>query len=305
MDIDLQVRLAAFAWLSQQVSALGDVLPRSLLQQGFEFQGRRIPLVAPQGIFKPQVLEIPLTISTVCDGPYDDHFLQEGFLLYHYRGTNAQHRDNQGLREAFRQVKPLIYLFCVLPGRYMPVWPVYVIADDPMNLVFRVTFDDRTPTYSQYAPVPENRIAEMSDPRHAYLTGTIKVRLHQRSFRESVLDAYRSECAFCRLRHRELLDAAHIISDGEPQCTDAIDNGLSLCKLHHSAFDSFMLGVSPDFIIHVRQDVLTEEDGPVLQYALKELDKTRLVLPASASLWPSKDALDWRFQRFTQGAEAT
>jgi hypothetical protein len=37
MDIDLQVRLAAFNWLSELVNSYGDVLPRKLLEQGFEF----------------------------------------------------------------------------------------------------------------------------------------------------------------------------------------------------------------------------------------------------------------------------
>jgi putative restriction endonuclease len=41
MDIDLQVRLAAFDWLSEQVNLHGDVLPRKLLEQGFEFQARQ------------------------------------------------------------------------------------------------------------------------------------------------------------------------------------------------------------------------------------------------------------------------
>jgi putative restriction endonuclease len=300
MDLDLQVRMAAFSWLSQQVSALGDVLPRALLQQGFEFQGRRIPLAAPQGIFKPQMLDLPLSIATVCDSPYDDHFQREGFLIYRYRGNDPQQHDNRGLRAAFQQAKPLIYLFCVVLGRYMPVWPVYVIGDDPLNLAFRVAFDDKTPTYSQAAAGLQDRIAEMSDSRHAYITGTIKVRLHQRSFRERVLDAYRSECAFCRLKHRELLDAAHIIPDDEAQSSERIDNGISLCKLHHAAFDSLILGVSPDYLIHVRHDVLIEEDGPVLQHALKGLDRTRLLLPKSQSLWPSREALDWRYQRFAK-----
>lgn len=53
MDVDFQVRAAAFNWLTEQVNLHGDVLSRKLLEQGFEFQGQRIPLVAPQGIFKP------------------------------------------------------------------------------------------------------------------------------------------------------------------------------------------------------------------------------------------------------------
>ena len=53
-DIDQRVRIAAFNWLDEQVSIHGDVLPRSILAQGFEFEGQRVPLVAPQGIFKPK-----------------------------------------------------------------------------------------------------------------------------------------------------------------------------------------------------------------------------------------------------------
>ena len=35
MDIDHQVRIAAFKWLEEQVRIHGDVLPRSLLAHGF------------------------------------------------------------------------------------------------------------------------------------------------------------------------------------------------------------------------------------------------------------------------------
>jgi putative restriction endonuclease len=142
------------------------------------------------------------------------------------------------------------------------------------------------------------QIAEVSDARHAYLTAAVKVRLHQRAFREKVLDAYRSQCAFCRLRHRELLDAAHIIPDNLPESRTTIDNGISLCKLHHAAYDNFILGVTPDYIIHVRQDVLEEEDGPILQHGLKGLHTTKLILPAVKSHYPSRQALEWRYSRF-------
>ncbi len=38
---DLRVRLAAFEWLAQQVGLHGDVLPRSILTEGFEVDGER------------------------------------------------------------------------------------------------------------------------------------------------------------------------------------------------------------------------------------------------------------------------
>jgi putative restriction endonuclease len=300
MDIDLQVRLAAFHWLTEQVNLHGDVLPRKLLEQGFEFQGQRIPLVAPQGIFKPQILDLPLSITTAPKGPYDDYFGKDNFLLYRYRGTDANHRDNVGLRKVFELKRPLVYLHGIEPGKYLATYPVYIIGDDPGNLMFKVAVDDALPAVEYTQASVARQVAEVSDARHAYLTATVKVRLHQRAFRERVLDAYRSQCAFCRLRHRELLDAAHIIPDNLPESRPTIDNGISLCKLHHAAYDSFILGVTPDYVIHVREDILEEEDGPVLQHGLKGLHNTRIILPSSKRHYPSREALAWRYGRFTR-----
>ena len=62
---DARVRAAAFGWLSEQVERQGDVLPRTLLAKGFLLDGVRVPLVGPQGIFKPQALRgAPLSITT-------------------------------------------------------------------------------------------------------------------------------------------------------------------------------------------------------------------------------------------------
>jgi len=71
--LDARVRSAAFEWLSSQVAAHGDVLPRTVLSAGFELDGDRVPMIGPQGIFKPRVLqEVPLSITTAPEGPYDD-----------------------------------------------------------------------------------------------------------------------------------------------------------------------------------------------------------------------------------------
>ena len=40
--------------------------------------------------------------------------------------------------------------------------------------------------------------------------------------------------ALCRLRHQELLDAAHITPDGDAEGEPVISNGVALCKLHHA-----------------------------------------------------------------------
>jgi len=237
---DEQIRLAAFNWLRQQIDIHGDVLNRDLLRQGFVFEETRIPLVSPQGIFKPRLMKFPLSITTITEGPYDDSFSKDGYVVYKYRGTDINQRDNVGLRECLKHNIPLIYLHSIIPGKYVPFWPVFIVNDNPSSLSFKVALDDFESINRE-----KGRIYE-TDARRIYLTSTIRVRLHQRGFRERVLHAYHSQCALCKLKHLELLDAAHIIPDGEPKSRPTVDNGLALCKLHHAAYDSFIIGITPD-----------------------------------------------------------
>jgi putative restriction endonuclease len=77
-----------------------------------------------------------------------------------------------------------------------------------------------------------------------------------------------------------------------------VRNGLSLCKLHHSAFDSFLIGISPDYVVEVRKDILEEADGPMLLHGLQGMNKKAIVLPRSAEQRPDKALLDKRFELF-------
>lgn len=300
MDRDLQIRLAAFQWLAEQTNIHGDVLTRDLLRQGLEFEGRQVPLISPQGIFKPQIMDLPLTIMTSPNSPYDDAFSSSGYLSYRYRGTDPNHGDNIRLRRVFEQKRPLIYLHGIVPGRYLVVWPVYIIADRPESLTFEVAVDDLASVDLERQALP--RVAEGDEARRAYVTATVRTRVHQRFFSERVIEAYRSQCAFCRLRHRELLDAAHIIPDPEEAGEPVVTNGLALCKLHHVAFDSFMLGVTPGFVVEVREDILAERDGPMLVHGLQGLHGQTVYLPPRRADWPDTVSLAWRYERFLRAA---
>ena len=298
-NIDERVRLAAFDWLSNQTKVHGDVIPRTILAKGFEFEGRRVPLVGPQGIFKPQLMpEIPLSITTVPSGPYDDHSTEEGFLLYRYRGTDPHHRDNAGLRKAMFKRTPLIYFYGIVPGKYMAIWPVYIAGDFPKELTFKVAVDDLSYIKSDERYGSDQIISEAAESRRAYITTIVRQRLHQRSFRERVLQAYEQQCACCRLRHQELLDAAHIIPDIDPAGVPEVRNGIALCKLHHAAFDSYFLAIRPDYIVEVRKDIMEEEDGPMLMHGLQGLHNSRIVLPASKHLLPDPMLLERRYTDF-------
>jgi putative restriction endonuclease len=102
-----------------------------------------------------------------------------------------------------------------------------------------------------------------------------------------VLRAYRDCCAVCRLRHEELLDAAHILPDGHQKGEPVVRNGLALCKLHHAAFDRHILGIRPD-----------EVDGPMLRHGLQGFNGERIHAPRAAGLRPAEDFLAERFALF-------
>ena len=65
-----QIRLAAFQWLKNYCELHGDVIPRSVLADGFVFKQERITLLGPSGIWKPRQFQIiPLSITTILGGP--------------------------------------------------------------------------------------------------------------------------------------------------------------------------------------------------------------------------------------------
>ncbi|HYC36291.1 MAG TPA: HNH endonuclease [Usitatibacter sp.] len=303
---DTRVRKATFDWLTQQVSRHGDVLPWKVLSDGFQFDGVRVPLVGPQGIFKPRVLEeVPLSITTVYGGPYDDSFGSEGLLRYRYRGTDPNHADNRGLRAAMQRRLPLVYLHGVAEGKYLAAWPVFVVADNPGAYTFTVAVDDvRHPGLADDAQAPLSTGDEAEFARRAYSTAVVRVRLHQRAFRERVLDAYQHQCAFCRLRHQELLDAAHLIPDANPEGDPLVTNGVALCALHHAAFDKYFIGIRPDYVIEIRPDLLDETDGPTLKHAIQGLHLKPLTLPRRRENRPEVRCLEMRYELFQRAAES-
>jgi putative restriction endonuclease len=60
-----------------------------------------------------------------------------------------------------------------------------------------------------------------------------------------------------------------------------------------------ILGVSPDFRVHIRADVLDEHDGPMLKWGLQEMNGAEIDLPRSDSQRPNREFLAERFERFS------
>ncbi len=299
--LDARVRRAAFAFLADQTARRGDVLPRAVLADGFPFEGQMVRLIGPQGIFKPAILrDLPLTITTAPPvpgrpRPYDDE-VGDGLIKYRYRRGDPQHHENIGLRMAMQRCVPLIYLHGIVEGAYAPAWPAFIVSDDRPASTFHVAVDVKD---AQWDAGGASLAAEA---RRQYVTQTVLRRLHQDEFRERVIRAYQRHCAVCRLRHAELLDAAHILPDTHPRGEPVVPNGLALCKLHHAAFDNDILGVRPDLIIEIREDILQEEDGPMLMHGLQGFQGQPIIVPRAVEDRPAAEFLAERYQKFRKAS---
>lgn len=299
-DFDARVRLAAFAFLDRLRMTSGETIRLGDVTE-FVFEGQRIPLMDPQrGIRKPRQLEAALSLRTVHSPrpdrrPYDDDPGPDGYLRYMWRGTDPDHPENVAMRSALQRRLPLVWFHGIAAGLYLPLYPVELVAEEPELHQFVVALDA-----DEVVGWGTGDLVDLQ-ARRRYADRTTKERLHQPLFRARVLHAYERSCAICRLRHVELLDAAHIVSDsdgGEP----IVPNGISLCKIHHAAYDFALIGIRPDYGVEVRSDVLTETDGPTLRHSLQEIHEARLELPRQRAARPDPDLLEVRYRHFREAS---
>jgi putative restriction endonuclease len=206
-------------------------------------------------------------------------------------GTDPDAADNRWLREAYDRAIPIIYFLGIAPGRYEPLIPTFVVDWDRRTLKARLAFAE-----------PAALAPPASEVQRRYAMATVKQRLHQAQFREAVITAYDGRCALSGLPERRLLDAAHIMSDGHEMLGQAVvPNGIPLSKIHHAAFDAHLIGIAPDYSIHVSRQLLDLSDGPMLE-AIKRLHGQDLKLPMRERDRPDRKRLAMRFEQFRKAA---
>ena len=283
------IREDVFRWLDEKLGAGAYELSRAELED-YTYQGERIPLLdAARGIRNPRDFDATLTVMTSSKTHgYDDEIRPDGLVRYSYQSKDGG--DNVKLRRAYEQNEPLVYFHGVRSGYFVAYYPVYIVHDDPDLRSVHLALDE---TFRFFGD-PLN----MTGDERRYADRIVRERLHQPMFRARVLRAYDATCAVCSLKHAELLDAAHIIADGELSGLALVTNGLSLCKIHHASYDRSLLGVSPDYEVRIDRDLLDEVDGPMLRYGLQDMHGRRLVLPRRRADWPARDRLAERFAKF-------
>lgn len=299
------LRSAAFDWLGRFTASCGGAVRRDEMS-GFEWRGRRVRLMASQqGIWKPQGLRSALSITSVEGSPYNDDFGEDGLLRYKWRRGGRGQPDNVALRNAMIHRDPLIWFRHIGKSMYLPIFPVWVVGEEPESQQVLVSLEDVgvPEAYSEPSSPADLVLADpgVTTAQRSYRRQLIRQRAHQPAFRAQVLYAYRRLCALCRLRRPELLDAAHIRPDsrgGEPH----VSNGIAMCKLHHAAFDESLLAITPDYAVEIRSDVLEEEDGPTLTFALQGLHRSKIVVPDEAAKRPSRELPEERYELFRKAS---
>lgn len=248
-----------------------------------------------KGIWNPSWLLATLSVLTVLDGPYEDKEIADGLWEYRYRSGGTE-GDNRRLQRAADLEVDVIYFREEQPGHYTPYYPVRIVQNDPVEQ--RVLLARKDLEKIDWT----NDDASITASLRSWATREVKIRRHQRKFRELVLAAYETRCAVCQLPIETLLDAAHIDPDSSAEGEPVIDNGLALCKLHHYAYDANVIGVTAGKRIHVAPRILTMTGPTMLQDSLKSFHKRQLVVPATSHLQPAEPRLARRWKEFTSTA---
>jgi putative restriction endonuclease len=287
-----ELRAAVFAFLDR-LTATSPYIRRADVVQ-FTYEGSRLPLMEQGGIRMPagwsEALSITSTNRTAAAGGYDDEDRPDGRRLYRYmrRTSSAAARRNASLDGSVSSGRPLVYFVEVDRALYEPLYPVFLVDVEHDGVLV-----SEAPARGDYADLVDLR---------RYAERKQRVRLHQQEFRSRVLYAYEDRCCVCRFRHRGLLDAAHIVDDAHAEGRAVVTNGLSLCRIHHGAYDQFLLGISPAHRIEVNEKVLAEVDGPMLRHGLQEMHGLEIVLPRKRQQHPEPERLAWKYERFQDSA---
>ena len=167
----------------------------------------------------------------------------------------------------------------------------------------REKIDDLT-IETEAAEYSESLIQGIEHPFSAYgdiASIEIETRVRSAGFRRAIMKIYDYMCAVCELNIRastgeSVTDAAHIIPFSVSY-NDDIRNGMSLCKLHHWAFDTGLISVSEAYKVIVSPFV--EQQGPAA-LLLTELDDRQIWTP-DPQYCPDESALEWHRMRVLRG----
>lgn len=301
MTEDYPLVQAAFKRVAELELIYGDAIPNKAIRVGFEFEGEKVLLEnQAQGIFKPRQMRAgALSIKTTMprDGGvniYNDQLKDDGYYHYSLEAGDPKGVRNKLLWQSYESKQPFIYFHAVAPAVYKALWPCFI----------KTIYPENTHPYcevligSDLKIDKDQEIVFPNEIQTRYQVRESKVRLHQASFRESVLNAYNRKCAVTGMQELALIEAAHIIPDsliGEKQY---VNNGIALSRIHHKAYDARLLGIDPNFRIHFSEHLLQNCENEFIKDAFLKFKGSKISVPRNSDLAPNRDFLARNFEKF-------
>lgn len=124
--------------------------------------------------------------------------------------------------------------------------------------------------------------------------------IRNHKFRDLVLKNYDDTCCISGFRLQDnpapIVEACHIRKHAETGL-NTIENGLALCLNLHRAFDYGLIGLTNDYKVIVKKDLIE----PDSLYSLRQLEGRPILLPAHERYFPNKKYLAWHRERFQLG----
>jgi putative restriction endonuclease len=290
---DRGIRTALFAFLDALCIEFPEGVPWARINE-FTYQGAGVKPLDQRGIRKVRGLSCALAFSTTPHGRsdrarYSDYVDGEGFYHYKWQGTDGDSYDNAAMRAAMTYRKPMVYFRGIRRATYWPHYPAYVIGENTEAHEFIID----TSVDHDLGVAALN-----SEDTRRYVEQVIKRRAHQADFRRKVMAAYGSRCAICGLAAEDLLDAAHIIRDADPDGFPLVSNGLAFCKNHHAAYDRNLIGIRRDYVIEVNIPTGVLIDDTMLKHSIQDMAGQPLRLPEELHDWPDPERLHRKYQEF-------
>ncbi len=300
MITNLSITQRVLKHIQQLEWIYGDSIPWSAIEVGLEYDNEKIHIAnKARGIFKPKQMSRGLvSIKTTIPRKgriniYNDKE-DNGFFRYSLQRGDSKAGGNKYLWEALEDSTPFIYFYPIAPAVYKAIWPCFVKNINARDSYAEITVGYKLPISDE----SEKKWIIPEDIETRYIVREAKTRLHQASFREAVLFAYDKKCAITGLSSQKLLEAAHIIPDQLIGKNQPIANGIALSRLHHKAYDANLIGIDPDYKIHISDELIFGGDNRFLKVGILDFKGRYINPPKNIAMYPNKDYLARRFEQY-------
>lgn len=188
----------------------------------------------------------------------------------------AAYRDNNG--------QSIISFLPDYLGLYLEnIQHIHLLSDEELYMLV-----------SESDSLNSNNENGFSESSQGHLTITHTRYKRDPRFKSLVYEAYNNRCAMCGIQ-LELIEAAHIVPHSHEKGTDDIGNGISLCALHHTAYDKSLIYFDNEFNILINENKMDYLQKVGLDSGFKKfqgLAFDKIQLPANHSLRPNVDNIN-------------